>query len=88
MTESERNTHRLLIKQTVERAIPQTIINATRLMTDEEIEELQRQTQQRLEAQKLASEVGRKGLMVRLRRTMIRATRMYDPERDGPLKQT
>jgi len=88
MTESDRNTHRLKIKRTVERAVPQMSIDATRVMTDEEIEELQRQTAQRLEDQKLAAEVGREGLMARLKRTMVKATRMYDPELDGPLKQT
>jgi hypothetical protein len=78
----DRKTKRLKIKRTVERAVPQMEIDTTKIMTEEEVEELQRQMDQRLEAQKLAAELGRDALRERLRRTAVKATRMFNPAKD------
>lgn len=68
-----RNTSRAAIKRTVEQAVPQLEIDTTRVMTDEEIAELQRQLEDRVAAQKLVKEVGREGLRARLKATVMRA---------------
>ena len=77
---TDRNTHRLQIKRTVERAIPMVDIDVTKILSDEESEELHRQTEQRVEAVRLATEVGRAGLKDRLKKTMAMFTA---PEEDA-----
>lgn len=67
---SERNTLRHKLKKTVEQAVPSMEIDATMVLSDEEIEELHRQTEQRVSAVRLASKVGRAGLMDRLKQTV------------------
>lgn len=77
-----KQTHRASIAKTVERAIPQLEIDTTRVMSDDEMAELQRQTEERLASQKLAAEVGRSGLRARLKATMAKTELMLKP--DGP----
>jgi len=69
---SDRLTNRLKIKRTVEQTVPLLGIDGTKILSDEEIEELHRQTEQRVKAIRLASEVGRAGLRDRLKQTMLR----------------
>lgn len=68
---SERNTLRHKLKKTVEQAVPTMDIDATKVLSDEEIEELHRQTEERVKAVRLASKEGRAGLMDRLKKTMV-----------------
>jgi two-component sensor histidine kinase len=69
---SDRNTLRHRLKRTVEQVVPSMDIDATRVLSDEEIEELHRQTEERVAAVRLASKEGRAGLMDRLKRTMMK----------------
>lgn len=79
---SDRNTNRLKIKKTVEQAVPMMDIDTTKILTDEEIEELHRQTEQRVKAVRLAREVGRAGLKDRLKKTMMRVEELEKEEED------
>ncbi|MGD9726948.1 MAG: hypothetical protein AB7L09_00650 [Nitrospira sp.] len=69
---SDRMSSRLKIKRTVEQVAPMLDIDATKVLSDEEISELHRQTEQRAEAVKLAREVGRDGLRDRLKQTIMK----------------
>ena len=60
------------IKQSVERVVPHLNIDATKVMTDAELEELQRQTDEWVKSHKLANELGRDGLKEVLRQAMLR----------------
>ena len=75
---SERSTNRLKIKKTVEQAVPMMDIDTTKVLTDKEIEELHRQTEQRVKAVRLAQEVGRAGLRDRLKQTMMRVEELEE----------
>ena len=77
---SERKTNRLKIKRTVEQVAPMMDIDTTMILNDEEIAELHRQTEQRLNAVRLAKKVGRAGLHARLKRTML----SYDDDATDP----
>lgn len=81
----KRNTLRLKIKETVEEAVPQSNIDITKILTVEEAEEIHRQMDQRRAALDLADEVGREGLKARLKRTVCKQTRLYDPMVDGAI---
>lgn len=82
-----RNTLRLKIKKTVENAVPSMNIDVTKILSEEEAAEIHRQIAQRRAALDLADKVGREGLKARLRQTMLKPTRMYDPEIDRPLEE-
>lgn len=75
---SDRFTQRLKIKQTVERVVPMMDIDTTKVLTDEEISELHRQTENRVKAVRLAREVGRAGLRDRLKQTMKKVEKIED----------
>ena len=77
---AQRKTHRLQIKRTVERAVPMMDIDSTMVLTDEEIEELHRQTDQRRKAVQLAK-VGRAALRARLKKTVLA---LDEEETTGP----
>lgn len=68
---ADKKTHRLNIKRTVQQVVPMLEIDTTKVLSDEEIEELHRQTEQRVRAVRLAKEVGRSGLRDRLKQTMM-----------------
>lgn len=84
--QAKRNTLRLKIKETVEEAVPQSNIDITKILTIEEAKEIHRQMDQRRAALDLADEVGREGLKARLKRTMCKQKRLYDPMVDGPIE--
>lgn len=75
---SDRFTQRLKIKQTVERVVPMMDIDTTKVLTDAEIAELHRQTENRVKAVRLAREVGRAGLRDRLNKTMLKVEEIED----------
>jgi len=83
---AERNTMRLKIKKTVEDAVPAVSIDITKILTEEETAEIHRQMDQRRAALDLVDQVGRAGLKARLKRTMCKETRVYDPMIDGPIE--
>lgn len=80
---AERDTHRLKIKKTVEQIVPLMDIDATKVLSDEEIDELHRQTEQRVRAVRLASEVGRAGLRDRLKKTVM----LFTPETEESVEE-
>jgi len=65
-------------KKTVERVAPSLDIDQTKILSDEELEALRKQTAERHAAQKLAAETGRVGLRRRLTQAVEAAT-----EEDG-----
>ena len=69
---------RMKLKRTVEQAVPHMDIDATRVLSDEEIEELHRQTEERVAAVRLAAKEGRAGLKDRLKKTMM----MFEEDED------
>ena len=81
-----RSTLRLKIKKTVEGAVPLMNIDVTKILTIEEAKEIHRQMDQRRAALDLVDEVGREGLKARLKRTMCKQKRLYDPMVDGPIE--
>jgi hypothetical protein len=69
---TKRATHRLKIKRTVEQVVPLMDIDTTKVLSEEESDELRRQTRQRSEAVKLAHKVSRAELRDRLKRTVLK----------------
>lgn len=78
----DRFTQRLKIKQTVERVVPMMDIDTTKVLTDEEISELHRQTENRVKAVRLAREVGRAGLRDRLKKSMMKVEEIEEDLED------
>ena len=76
---SDRNTNRLKIKKTVEEACPMSDIDVTKVLSDEECAELHRQMEQRADAVRLASQIGRAGLRDRLKKTVM----LFQKDEDG-----
>jgi len=63
--------HRDAIKKTVEKAAPE--IDTTKILTDEEIEELRRQFHEKAQSKEMAETLGRQGLRERLRQSVQRS---------------
>lgn len=74
MTSPDRDTRKLYqrqIKHTVEKAVPFADIDVTKMLSEEELAEIQRQTEQRAAALLLASETSRSELRARLNKTVL-----------------
>lgn len=85
--EIERERKREAIRKTVERVAPLQEIDTTKVLTDEEMEALREQTAKRLADKELAEEIGRDGLMRRLKQAVKKTdacappSRVLDPEK-------
>lgn len=83
---NERAKRHEAFRKTVERVAPLQEIDTTRVLSDEEQEALRKQTEAARENRKLAEEIGRDGLMKRLKQAAKkidaaapRPTRALDP---------
>lgn len=72
---NRKRAHRNQIRETVERIVPSVNIDVTKVLSDEELEQVQRETRSRIEAEKLAAELGRAGLRERLKRSVAQFER-------------
>lgn len=81
---ANRESNREKLKQTIERVAPSLDVETTKVLSDEELEGLMKETRARQEAHQMAAEVGRKGLRERLKRSIVqmeRQTKPFDPEK-------
>lgn len=80
-----KSVHRAQFKETAERVVPPVDIDQTKVLSDDELAQVQRDTQDRIAAEKMAAELGRAGLRERLKRTVAQfeksTTRYLDPEK-------
>jgi hypothetical protein len=65
---AEANRHREAIKNTVQKVAPE--IDQTKILSDEEIDELRRQFHEKAASQELAETLGREGLRERLKQSV------------------
>lgn len=63
------------IRRSVERVVPTTPTDGTRILTPEELEEVKRQTAARLAAQELASKTDTRSLRERIKETVEKCTK-------------
>jgi ribonuclease D len=79
------------IRKTVERVAPTTPIEGTKVLSDEELEELRRQTAQKMAAKELLAGSSPEALRERLKATVERCTKTGKhalPERARPVSST